>query len=592
MFYRAKESDVNRAASTRRSPGLAPAGAPMLMTSAPAVAPALRGVPAIKSLTPAGVLQLQRAVGNRATGRLLSRRAARNKENETGLPGDLKAGIENLSGVAVDDVKVHYDSPEPARLQALAYTRGADIYVAPGQEKHLPHEAWHVVQQKRGQAKPTLLVKGEAVNDDDGLEREADRMGEMAARVGDADAPLGPLEDTPAATGTELVQRRVGFEFESVTDSKWRFQGRNNDLEHWAGIAHTKEILLFTKSGNAGAGADNGVVEFITKPLSDWETVAGTMSELEKMVETLRNKTTVLTDPENDKARAITGLAQHRIVASNTFLARPQATIGVSALSIPELFTALLRMNKGGGPTESDAPLEFDPVVANKTLAYQLGVSLNASGDILKTAFSAAKLDFGELKESVRGELIGFLSVILKTLWDAYSNSGSELTDPKYAFPLMFRTDFVSMLNTLQGEAQKLFRDLWNDGHLKKAINEMYGLDEPVFPGGYTGADKKRHKGPTKNEWIESIVSGGDPKDLMSPPPTFPRHNTMQRPEGLGAYTADQDLLLFELRELMGLGSQPPEKWVDIAMAVCRLVAKTEGDAKLDPPVIVKAGRV
>lgn len=27
--------------------------------------------------------------------------------------------------------------------------RRAPIYIAPGQEKYLPHEAWHVVQQKQ-----------------------------------------------------------------------------------------------------------------------------------------------------------------------------------------------------------------------------------------------------------------------------------------------------------------------------------------------------------------------------------------------------------------------------------------------------------
>ena len=69
------------------------------------------------------------------------------KRNETGMSDNLKAGIEDLSGFAMDDVRVHYNSPEPATVQALAYTQGTDIYVAPGQEQHLPHEAWHVAQQ-------------------------------------------------------------------------------------------------------------------------------------------------------------------------------------------------------------------------------------------------------------------------------------------------------------------------------------------------------------------------------------------------------------------------------------------------------------
>ncbi|WP_258040876.1 DUF4157 domain-containing protein [Pseudanabaena sp. BC1403] len=103
------------------------------------------------------------------------------RPNETGMPDALKAGVESLSGYSLDDVRVHYNSPKPAQLQALAYTQGTEIHVASGQEKHLPHEAWHVVQQKQGRVQPTLQMKrGVNINDNDGLEKEADVMGNMA----------------------------------------------------------------------------------------------------------------------------------------------------------------------------------------------------------------------------------------------------------------------------------------------------------------------------------------------------------------------------------------------------------------------------
>ncbi len=105
-------------------------------------------------------------------------------ENRTGLPDQLKSGIENLSGHSMDDVKVHYNSQKPAQLQAHAYAQGTDIHLAAGQEKHLPHEAWHVVQQKQGRVKPTMQMKGKVdVNDDAGLEREADVMGAKANAI-------------------------------------------------------------------------------------------------------------------------------------------------------------------------------------------------------------------------------------------------------------------------------------------------------------------------------------------------------------------------------------------------------------------------
>ncbi|WP_282080076.1 DUF4157 domain-containing protein [Aquimarina algiphila] len=103
------------------------------------------------------------------------------RKNKTGLPDRLKSGIENLSGYSMDDVKVHYNSSKPTQLQAHAYAQGTDIHLAPGQQKHLPHEAWHVVQQKQGRVKPMMQFKGKVnINDDAGLEKEADVMGGKA----------------------------------------------------------------------------------------------------------------------------------------------------------------------------------------------------------------------------------------------------------------------------------------------------------------------------------------------------------------------------------------------------------------------------
>ncbi len=106
------------------------------------------------------------------------------KENETGMPDGLKCGLENLSGISMDHVKVHYNSPEPAQLNAHAFTQGSDIHVASGQEKHIAHEGWHVVQQAQGRVLPTMQMAGTQINDDAGLEKEADVMGGEAASVG------------------------------------------------------------------------------------------------------------------------------------------------------------------------------------------------------------------------------------------------------------------------------------------------------------------------------------------------------------------------------------------------------------------------
>ncbi len=130
----------------------------------------------IQAATNAATRQLQKQSA-------VSAPAVLRKENKTGLPDELKSGIENLSGMAMDDVKVHYNSSEPAQMQAHAFAQGTDIHVAPGQEQHLAHEAWHVVQQKQGRVQATTQLKGVGINDDSGLETEADVMGAKAMQM-------------------------------------------------------------------------------------------------------------------------------------------------------------------------------------------------------------------------------------------------------------------------------------------------------------------------------------------------------------------------------------------------------------------------
>lgn len=146
-----------------------------------------------------------------------------------GLPARLKAGIESLSGVAMDGVRVHRDSPQPARIGAEAYAAGNDIHLAPGRAHHLPHEAWHVAQQRQGRVRTTVQAKGSLridphgppalINADPALEREADRMGERAAR-----GPVrGPGWRAPAAAndpGPPVVQAKWISEPNSVM-KKW-----------------------------------------------------------------------------------------------------------------------------------------------------------------------------------------------------------------------------------------------------------------------------------------------------------------------------------------------------------------------------------
>lgn len=159
------------------------------------------------------------------------------KANNTGLPDQLKAGVEQLSGHSLDDVKVHYNSSKPAQLKAHAYAEGNQIHLAQGQEKHLGHEAWHVVQQKRGDVKATNKIGGTPINDDKNLENEADVMGQKAHALGNSlgsggSAQLKAISNAPspqAITQNMVIQKVDDAEAKNVT--KDDFESENEEIE-------------------------------------------------------------------------------------------------------------------------------------------------------------------------------------------------------------------------------------------------------------------------------------------------------------------------------------------------------------------------
>ena len=252
------------------------------------------------------------------------------RANNTGLPDQLKAGVEALSGLAMDDVRVHYNSPRPAQLQALALTQGADIHVGPGQEQHLPHEAWHVAQQKQGRVSATLQMKGVAINDDDGLEREADAMGSRALQ-----APAGALPPPPAlpfAPTNAPIQRRVGFEFES-----------NIGVGKLAPMApRLPPKKAFYAGTKWHVEPDRDHMEFVTQPLTTSDEVFANMNEIVAWVQDLLSVPIELPDAEIRGIREAAereGVKEEIQAAETSMLKENPAAIDelVEAFGIPKL---------------------------------------------------------------------------------------------------------------------------------------------------------------------------------------------------------------------------------------------------------------
>jgi len=167
------------------------------------------------------------------------------------LPTQLQANMEAMSGTDLSDVKVHYNSDKPVQLNAHAYAQGSDIHMASGQEKHLPHEAWHVVQQKQGRVQATTQLKSAdqqvSINDSPALEKEADVMGEKALK-GDIEKVGTASSGSSTKQPTQLkgiVQRAAkNSHYGTFTDTTYKFVNGDSALNM---------VLEFTPNANADA---------------------------------------------------------------------------------------------------------------------------------------------------------------------------------------------------------------------------------------------------------------------------------------------------------------------------------------------------
>lgn len=156
------------------------------------------------------------------------------RSNPTGIPAAMKTRFEDMSGLSFDDVRVHYSSNKPAQLRALAYTQGRDVYVAPGQERHLGHELGHIVQQKQGRVAATARIGEAALNDDPSLEAQADRYAHMAAQRRAVPGQSRQAAESGAAGG--VVQRCGPFDPKNYA----------NATQTWIPLEVSRRINHFT----------------------------------------------------------------------------------------------------------------------------------------------------------------------------------------------------------------------------------------------------------------------------------------------------------------------------------------------------------
>lgn len=545
------------------------------------------------------------------------------KPNNTGLPDNLKTGIENLSGYSMDDVKVHYNSDKPAQLQALAYTQGTDIHVALGQEKYLPHEAWHVVQQKQGRVRPTIQLEGMGVNDNEGLEKEADEMQTQILEMShnDNNTNLILLQQTKTNMPSPLilkpsVQCKVGFEFETGIPV-----GTKDILgDGFTGLNYQEKVFT-ANSGLWKIVADSSNMEFVTEPFSENDAGRDSLIEVMTDITSWAAKIPPVVTNANTAGQPGRGrvdnvdptigtthwsnfkniLIRSQTLTDTEILAAPQATGGVRLDQIPALIDNMTHTNiVANHPQAVGVDLQtidgytIDQInqaaltgkITNDMRDQYLDIKTKLETYRIRTAIApqqfatslvAMNIDHAtwlvEAKDMAINAINHHVALLpvpapdfsklkgLLTLVISYLLIGDRepkvMKYSKIIAPLMARTNFYTMYRLLADWERTLF----TENFVLNAAGLVGTGGTNIFNSGFYHNEGIEH-GPTRGEWIDSIINGRTssilevrkPQDLMS---QGSGSAAAENSSSLGSMTnpdrrvsGQQDLAVLELRRL------------------------------------------
>ena len=172
--------------------------------------------------------------------------------SNTSLPENVQMKMESAFNADFSNVNIHSNSTKAEGLGAQAYAQGSDVHFAPGKynpesqsgQELLGHELTHVVQQRQGRVSPTTQMKGANVNDDTGLENEADQMGKRAA----ANKPTGLSEQNNSSVSDVIQGNFLSDLWGSISGEVKKYNEAIS--RHKQNVAKVKVIIEGMKSGN------------------------------------------------------------------------------------------------------------------------------------------------------------------------------------------------------------------------------------------------------------------------------------------------------------------------------------------------------
>ena len=453
------------------------------------------------------------------------RQLVQKKENNTGLPDNLKSGVESLSGYFMDDVKVHYNSDKPAQLNAHAYAQGTDIHLASGQEKHLPHEAWHVVQQKQGRVTPTLKMEGGVnVNDDASLEKEADVMGEKALQSGGVEAAGLQLKrisysspSIPEVQCSTVQKKRKREEEDESSELSQLTQFKEHPLQLYAETAQ----LAITDPKEAPPGTRIMVVNHEASDTGDIGTVARLSRNRDKcMVVEFDNEPHVM---YRVYFREIDVISTSDQAPSSGAKKSEEKLLHEMIMNVISIVASMPdELNKVMEPDETD---EFVKVSPQQQLQKCIQDCKNKSAEevaiYLYTTYFYSPLNkyLRDSKNANMGESVEkLISITHAFLMRAFRGTPGEKLTPKFRMEL--KPGWIGD----KGVGEELSFQGFTSTHPElEGVNHMWG---DIESGAFGDYDKEK---------LALLIFEGDSKLLRPDVKYFPNENEMILPAGIKA---------------------------------------------------------
>lgn len=477
------------------------------------------------------------------------------KENNTGLPDNLKSGIENISGYSMDDVKVHYNSDKPIQLQAHAFAQGTEIHLASGQEKHLPHEAWHVVQQKQGRVKPTTQFKGKAkINDDTGLEKEADVMGQKAITNQLSGNNTGIVNLKKETLNKPTLQRKVGFEFEvrlpfgeSTGEKVTSFMGdyekiKDPQLGPDDHIYDGEGFHVVEDHGGMKILGVESILEYVIHPEEEYKEKDAFLTNIKKAKEHIDKF------PHNAQSKFPEGGDKYLVGDPAESLGAKrgggQSTFGIRLEGVEQMYDEKIADDRFGG--ENRALKTIDILTLAKSCADE--------------TIKLACFDGAQEKNKIKG----YLALVSQYLAANALVPAMNTTLDKNRVPFLIRSQLSVIRDATLSKASRQLLSINKDVVYAELIRTS-GANEntSIIPW-----NKEGHF-PKAKEWLEGTLAGTDPQLNWG-------QSKIINPEPVGKQAEQSPGTVVEQRHLK-FGDTNVSDWMEEATTVYNKVRKMNG---------------